>query len=265
LSAPAIAVVMDRGLAVDYYKQVPVEVFPGGSVAVKEAVFKKPTAVTTLLEYVAAKKPRSLVLVSHGEGSGISLTLTPKSETALVSPHLGSLVESGGKVTKELAGDLEIPLASLRTLQDLARRVRALKLARVDFRACTIGEFADTLELLRAFFGAGAVSAPKKLDLFARAKPAGPNADPKFWEEWRREHPFARVDGSSPGRVAFEFFGDKTAMLVESKNALRTWLDQFLPGSKYKSGWVYVHGFLSADSVILPGEKAYLDNIGQVP
>ncbi|MDI9629004.1 MAG: hypothetical protein QM286_10735, partial [Acidobacteriota bacterium] len=168
----ASAIVISRAVAVKYYTQVPVEPIPGGgSVEVKKAsVLPKPTMIT-LLQFVARTKPRNLVIVAHGEGGGITVRLAPSSESALVSPHLGALVSSSGKVTADLAKELGISMANLKALQEAAAKVRALKLGRVDFRACTLGEFADSLELLRAFFGAGAVSAPKKLDEFGGVSP----------------------------------------------------------------------------------------------
>jgi hypothetical protein len=72
------------------------------------------------------------------------------------------------------------------------------------------------------------------------------------------------MDGDPPNRVAFEFF-DGTAMLADSKNARRAWLDRFFPGSRYKSGAVYVHGFLNVNRLIFPGEDEYLANITQKP
>jgi hypothetical protein len=263
--ANAIAIAMeDRLLGADYYRQVPAEPIPGGSVVVKQAYKKNPPAVTTLLDLVVKLKPRNLVLVSHGEGSGIGLSLVPNANSALVSPHLGTLLESAGKVTQELADELEISLAGLKKLQGLIKKVRALKLGRVDFRACTLGEFPEELERMQAFFGAGAVSAPKKLDFFAVGIPRA-SADAAVWKKFLEENPFSRVDGDPKDRVAFEFHGDQTHMLVESKAALGKWTKKFFPGSRYKSGRVLVHGFFDADKMIYPGDAAYAANLGQFP
>lgn len=264
MAPEAVAVVIERRLAEGYYKQVPEEPIPDGSVKIKKVVFLPEPTVLAFLQFVVRTKPKSLVVVSHGEGSGIGLTLVPKTQNALVSPYLGYLLNSGGRVSQKLADDLGISLANLRQLQEAATKVRALGLARLDFRACTLGEFPESLEQLRAFFGAGAVSAPKKLDAYGYVGVGTPTSDAKVWEDWKHEHPFARIDGEAPSRVAFEFF-DKPAMLVESKAALRKWIDRLFPGNRYRSGTVYFHGFIIENKLLFPGEEGFRDQLGHAP
>jgi hypothetical protein len=170
----AIALVVEHGDAVHYYRQVPEEPTPSGSVSVTEATFVKHASVSELLKIVGRKRPRNLLVESHASGSGIGLTLVPKTQHALVSPYLGDLVNSAGKVSEDLAAKLEISMSDLRVLQNAAQKVRALRLARVDFRSCMLGDHQDTLELLRTFFGAGAVSAPKAFDKFSHVSPGTP-------------------------------------------------------------------------------------------
>lgn len=267
MSTEAIAVVFERPAAVPYYRQVPDEPIPSGSVAIKKAEFLKPATVLTLLNHIARTKPRSVVVVSHGSGSGIGLTLVPKTENALVSPYLGYLVDSRGRIDDELATELEIPLPMLRALQEAAQKVRALRLDRVDFRACTLGEFTDTLELLRAFFGASAVSAPKAFDSFGHVSTGTPTSDAKVWKDWQQKHPSATIEGLAPGRVGFEWewMSDTTAMLVESKKALRAWVDFHMPRNKYKSGRLYFHGIVESEKVVFPGDATYRDLLGRSP
>lgn len=262
----AIAVVLERGeLPVSYYRQVPAEPIPDGSfVTVTRARSEKPNMIA-LLQHIANAKPPNVVVVSHGEGTGISVTLTPTSETALVSPHLQTLVDNKGKVSAELARELEISVKSLRALQDAARRVRALKLGRVDFRSCTLGEFSDTLELLRSFFGAGAVSAPKNLDEFGGVRPGAPTTGEDAWKKWRSDHPFGTVEGDPPHRVGFETYSARSAMQFESKPGLRSWLDRKFPGHRYKDGKVYYHGILVGNDFVFPGDRGYLDQLGHAP
>ncbi|NUT32091.1 MAG: hypothetical protein HOV79_03350 [Hamadaea sp.] len=262
----AIAIVLERGnLPVKYYGQVPVEPIPDGTVVTVTRAVSVKANMISLLRYIATARPANVVLVSHGEGSGISVTLTDKSQTALVSPHLQTLVDNKGKVSAQLAQELEISERSLRALQDAAGRVRALHLGRVDFRSCTLGEFADTLELLRSFFGAGAVSAPKNLDEYGGTPPIGPKTTAESWTKWREDHPFGKVEGDPPNRVGFETSNAVSALQYESKAGLRGWLGRNFPGHRYREGKVYYHGILVADSIVLPGERAYLDHLGHAP
>ncbi|WP_454857549.1 hypothetical protein [Promicromonospora soli] len=261
----AIAVVVvERGVAAKYYSQVPVEPIPAGLVGIKKAVLVQSNLIA-LLQKVATTRPPNLVVVSHGTGSGISISLAPKSESHLVSPHLETLANSDGKVSAELAKELDISLTDLRALQASAQRVRGLKLGRVDFRACILGEFTDTMELLRTFFGAGAVSAPKQLDEFGFVSPGTPTVNPNAWAEWPQEHPFGKVEGDPPNRVGFETYGKKSAMMIESRAGLRAWLAAKLPGSRYKQGRVFYHGVHSGSELVMPGEVGYRDMLGQVP
>jgi hypothetical protein len=261
----AIAVVVvERSDAAKYYVQVPVEPIPAGLVSIKKAVLVQANLIA-LLQKVATTRPPNLLVVSHGEGSGISVRLAPKSESNLVSPHLETLVNSDGKVTAELAKELDISFAHLGALQAAAKRVRGLQLGRVDFRACVLGEFTDTMELLRTFFGAGAVSAPKPLDEFGRVLPGTPTINPNAWAGWPHEHPFGKVEGDPPNRVGFETFNAESAMLIESKAGLRAWLAAKFPGSRYKQGRLYFHGLHSGGNFVMPGEAGYRDMLGQVP
>lgn len=122
------------------------------------------------------------------------------------------------------------------------------------------------MEQVRGFFGAGAISAPTRLDFFGGVRPGTPTKDAEAWKKWASDHPFGKIEGDPPNRVGFEAVSeDDIAMQFESPAGLRAWLAAKFPGHKYKSGPVFFHGFLDANALIFPGDTTYRDQIAQVP
>ena len=128
------------------------------------------------------------------------------------------------------------------------------------------GAPSERMEQVRGFFGAGAISAPTRLDFFGGVRPGTPTKDAEAWKKWASDHPFGKIEGDPPNRVGFEAVSeDGIAMQFESPAGLRAWLAAKFPGHKYKSGPVFFHGFLDANALIFPGDTTYRDQIAQVP
>ena len=77
-----------------------------------------------------------------------------------------------------------MPAGELSILKTRALATRKVKLARIVFRACNLGDTTSDLDRLREFFGAAKACAPGLYDSYVIANTNEPTTDARTWRNW---------------------------------------------------------------------------------
>ena len=152
-------------IAVDYYKEFPVEPSPAGEMDLSDAKFVKIKDIDfdrLLVEMAKAPKGGTVLIVCHAHAdfnpdSTMTSLLMPLAAGAGISTQDATIKmlldllpdyakDKDVRKLQDPARDLKLrSAASLKGLLDHVEMVRSLKLERVEFRACKIGHDEDAL------------------------------------------------------------------------------------------------------------------------
>ncbi len=278
--------------AAPFYNLFPQEPIPGGPnafVTITKVVELPDNRVLTLLAAIrqhVTEKGSSIIVVSHGTEEGISLTLgrergsgPPLDARRLIHLRANLL---GQKDDIETANLMELGtyaaarnpggVADLVALKEALAPVRALKLARVDLRACVTGRRLNTLKMLQFFFDADLCCAPRDWDTFGPVPFADITTNPASWRKFKEAHPNAMTVGTGAERFALDYkvmadeYKVMLAAIASSQAAIDTWVKNHLPpNNRYKGGSLFYHG-LTPDqkTIIFAGEGTYRDHLAAV-
>jgi hypothetical protein len=203
---------------------------------------------------------KDLLIAGHGTSQGLSIPLVPgKKKTAAQFQQLTVL--AGKDTTENKAKICKITEPEVKQILALRVNVMKLKLGRIEFRACNMGDSTVTLAAYKDFLGAGTVGAPDMLDFFGSIVPGKPNNDSKFWENWLKTHQGARIYKMQSGRVAL-YRLLRGSYLIESENAMKEWIKAYLPAT---TGQVSIQEFpvhaLVNSQFIFPNESSFVSHI----
>lgn len=280
--------------AAPYYRQFPLEPIPGGSnafVTVTKVVELADNRVETLLKAIAAhvdakESKASIVVVSHGNETGISFTMgrVRGAGVPLNAPAIKVLRANlaGQLDDTEAAKRLQFGTVNaardptgvewLKELKAAMAKVHKLGLGRLDLRACITGRNKDTLRQLQFFFNADLCCAPDAWDTFGPVPFADITTNPSTWNKFRRDHPGALVVGVGKERFAlyYKVLGNQLkvmlAAIATSQAAIDMWVKNHLPPStQYSGGALHYHG-LTPDqkTIIWAGEPAFRGHLVEV-
>lgn len=244
-----------------WYTKSPVEPIGNKStLTVKEVAIQDPMSLSTVLDQmIAAKGEKEFVLVSHGDGNGLSLALQKGSTAgaekvvivALSADRPGKEVGfDGTEIATPTKSDEDVAiLTRLSTPQVAALRakmnlVRGMQLKHIAFRACNMGISLDTMEAFRNFFGAASISAPVEFDSYGKFAPIiGGNVE--AWATARRKNGYhISIDGGVACGTK-----DTDSSLVytilaaaSSKDAFRAWVKKHILEGGWGPNGVIYHG-----------------------
>ena len=235
-----------------WYKSSPVEPIGNKStVSVEDVTLLESITIEAVLDQIIASKGTTeVVLVSHGDGSGLALRLrngsTAGAERAVIlalsADRPGVEVSfdktkltTPTKSEKDVADLTRLGEPEVRTLRAKMNQVRSMKLKHVAFRACNMGISPDTLQAFRNFFGAASVSAPTEFDSYGKFSPSI-GGDVEAWAKLKRKKGYhISVDG----QVAFGTKDTDSPLVytivasAASEDAFRAWVRKHI----VEGGW----------------------------
>lgn len=244
-----------------WYKASPVEPIGNrSSISVKDAAVIEKMSIAAILDVIiAAKGTTEIVIVSHGDGSGLAIPVMDGSSagaqreiiTAVSADHPGEEVGFGGTRVrtpvisdKDVADLTRLKQAEVKALRTKMNQVRAMKLTHVAFRACNMGIKTETLDAFRGFFGARSVSAPKEFDTYGDFSPSiGRDLD-----GWAKALRKSGYHISVDGHVGFgtrDTDNPLTYRIVsraDSKDAFRAWVREHIVDGGWGPRGVIFHG-----------------------
>ena len=232
----AEALIIDDAYGVEakaYYEKIPDEPTSAKASLSVESVHSIPkTSLLTTLESIqkVAKAGTDLVLVSHGNESGLTMGLTPKFGRTAKTNNLQILLSQD--TPEKIADKFSMKPDIMKDLLAKAEAVRKIGLGHVAFRGCSIGAEVRNLNTLKEFLGATEVSGTSLLSTFGHVRPTVPDSKKLFDANWMK---FAknghRYEGKDGGRVIFvhrpskeEALKDNLFLILESKKLLLEWL-----------------------------------------
>ena len=247
-----------------WYKASPREpINAKASVSVSDATLVEKLTLESILDVILASKGTTdVVVVCHGDGSGLALPLqtgaSAGAEVRVIFP-LGA--DHPGQQTSDDGTKMATPIISDGAVADLTRlsepqikglrkkmnQVRSMKLNHVAFRACSMGIKPDTMKAFRVFFGAASVSAPKEFDTYGTFSPV--IIDRKGAREaWVKSKDKAGFHIFVDGEVAFGTKRTDNSLVYNivagavSKPAFTKWVAKHIADGAWKSDGVIFHG-----------------------
>jgi hypothetical protein len=225
-------------------------------------------------------KQTDILIVDHGTETGLSMKLIGGDSGVHVSGSqveakldrktlaLWERKENNEVVWGSVATALGLSYDELEKLEELVQKVRKLHLNRLALRACSVGQSAKTLTMLKRFFGCASLSAPKYLDIYFQIPVDFAKGSILAYT---KKFPRRKVHGSSPNRYALhvEEGTYKIYSAFESKQAVMNWIASKLPkGGSYSGGSALPAHAMSAwvtkRTVIWAGEKRYRKGLVKV-
>lgn len=253
--------------APEYYRKFQKEpVLPSETISVGSPICLSNMTTSILLENIInnVEKYNDILIVSHGTADGLSIPIHKNSEAKLQTNALDVLqnYESGKVNADDVAPRLYFSKPEFLQFWELVKKVRNLKINRVELRCCLVGCNVNTLEKLKSFFGSASCSAPTDLDVFGTINPGQPGPD--AIRKLLKKCPKAKITGNPPHRFALDvgIMGEFNAA-ADSKTAIDNWISFHLPGGskvKFSGQPIPVHGIYpsrGAERIIWAGEKAY--------
>lgn len=226
--------------AVPYYAMFPIEPTPSGDPA-NWIRTGKPTGLKTgrveeLLTKIASEVSDggSLLLAAHGNRQGLSLIIGGEHATVHLEFEVLEAIrrnQEGKEADEETAKILKIAPTDYKNLKSLIEKVQKKSMARVDVRACNVGQNDVAMSALQVFFNCDTFCAPDMLDSFGVVG-YQPFAKGAPFDKWVKSHPGAAVSGSAPDRFAiFQDLtkGVNTAAGAELAKAATDWAAAHLP------------------------------------
>ena len=253
-----------------YFQMFPREVvLPGGQFDITPVLVPKPDFESLLEQILSSKSPdKDLGIVCHGIGSGLEFPVCANSKFNLDDQALNCFEQTR---TKQMTGTeaaklLGMGLREFTKLNGLVSEVQKIGVGRVMFRACTIGQFEDTLRRFLKLFNASSVCAPSAFDVFGFLSPRMSRSD-SDWIDWQRRNPSVPIVGQKPNRFSLRWTAGRTVTyeaLAESQSAVKSWVISKMPRGSYQAGAFYVTHFLSGNRVIFPLEDEYRSKLALV-
>lgn len=248
----------------DTYRHEPISA--SAEVRVSQAFTLNDITMESLLRSIADNvgTEREVLVVAHARDSGIAVPVVAG------GPALDYLsitrVSDAHPDTGALSADFGTSSGALDRLIVQRDRVRALRLARVDFRGCNLGRWEESAGRFKNFFGATAMSC---LDLRSGYASFGVGtihrmgnaaARTRSFEQWAsRSHLFP--DGTAPNRFGFRCDIDGEhhrlhirAAAAESEDGARAWIASRFgnPTPAWNNGSIYMHGLINVTDLIYP-------------
>jgi hypothetical protein len=243
-----------------WYGSNPVEPIGNKStISVTDTKLLETVSLEAFFDQIIAAKASEVVIVNHGDGSGLAVPLQKGSTAGAQREVMFSL---GADVSREEIGiggaKMKTPVKSDKDVADLTRltepqvkalrakmnQVRALKMQHVAFRACSMGLHEDTLEAFRNVFGCASVSAPKEFDSYGTFRPSI-GADLEGWAKSMRKRGFQiAIDG----QVAFGTKPTDSPIVysIESRapddDTFSAWVKKHITDGEWKTNGVVFHG-----------------------
>ncbi len=222
----------------------------------------------------STKAGGSIIVISHGTGQGLSIVVGRNAsfQTSKLERDALALIRSnlaGQETDADTATRLFMSAAEYRDLKGLIGRVKQLKLARVDLRACNTGKDEDTMADLQEFFDCDVLCAPDILDSFGPINLGAPTKNPSAWEKWRKENPQANVEGTSLGRFAYQVVLDgpsaKITAMADSTERAVEWVKARIGSRSYTGGTAYYHALAQRAPriFIFAAEAGFRDHLKQ--
>jgi hypothetical protein len=266
--------------AIPFYRLFPNEPIPGAGAfsTVAQVVDLRINSVEALLDGIgkSVKKGGSVVVVCHGNKSGISLTVGGSRGVRLeaaplrfIRSNIEGRLDDAETAQRLKMGDFntarnETGLAQLARLKTLIAAVHKLELDRVDLRACETGKDPVVLSQLQAFFNCTTLCCPKAFDSFGPVPFHQTTTDAGSWRAWLAKHPSAVIFGQPPKRFALEykiFLSQRNVMLnalADSDEAVQAWTELHLPKGSYSRGPLVYHGLtVDGETMIWAGDAGY--------
>ena len=223
--------------------------------------------IDSLLDTILAARLRqndNVILVVHAREGGISLRLLRGTETRARADALSFL--AGTHSSSYLVPVLSLSELQIDTLRRKMRQVQQLGLARLEIRGCKVGLWEETLRATKAFFLANCVGGPVVRNAYLRTQ-FNKHSNPVDVERIS-EHRNGRVFDISGGFVGFqttprgEHSFDLNNCRATSQEVFNTWVRRFFPvAGNVPEGSICLHGQYVNDSLILPKETAYFQNL----
>jgi len=269
-NTPASAFINHTGqrAATYFYNVFPLEPISGGGtleVSVAESMRRIDAfaLLGRIIRHGAKLRGGTVLIVDHGVVDGMDMKLAPvaTSRARLQNNAIGVLRrnESGKVSDGDAAKMLGLPSKNFVALRQRRQQVAALRLSRVEARACNVAYKKETLENLRWFFGASHFGGPTVLDVFGLLTPPKSTSVADF-EKWIKDHPRAKVEGSVGNRIAYiqggsGLLGDWRA---ESRSSAEAWATRRFPkGTPTRGKPIPYHGLLYRGYLVFPNQPAY--------
>jgi hypothetical protein len=234
------------GAAIPYYAMFPIEPTPSDNstnwIRTGKPVGLKTKRVDELLTKIAAEVSAggSVLIAAHGNKQGLSLSVgDEKAEVHLEFDALQAIRrnQEGKDADDETAKILKMTVDAYKHFKSLIEKVQQRSLARVDVRACNIGQNDVATSALQVFFNCDTFCAPSLLDSFGIIG-YQPFAKGATFDKWVNSHLGAVVNGTSSDRFAiFQDLskGVNTAAVAESAIGATDWAAAHLPpGGTFK-------------------------------
>lgn len=237
---------------------------------------------------------RSFLIATHGNPDGLPIRIRSSNAATMNSDIMDSLTQAldGNAVTSRTGRDFAMSYEAngarvfqstqqLDDLLNLLRRVRGIRLERLEFRGCNIGA-GRALRSLHRLFGAQITAGPTVQFIWARLSTASYRtiSANQFAAQLARLPPerrtFSRVDcyrGSSPDNdsvVAIGIDRDSIQLIARSRDDIKGWTQAYLqqsilfamgqepPGGGYRpGGYLPIIGFRTANGrfpLVVPGD-----------
>lgn len=244
-------------------------VLPGGQVEIAPVHVPKPNFEALLEQILSEKSPdKDLGIVCHGIGSGLEFPVSENTRVNLDDQALNCFEQTRTKqmTDSEASALLKMGLKDFTRLNGLVSKVKEIGIGRVMFRACTIGQFNDTLRRFLNLFNASSVCAPTVFNVFGAISPKLSQSDIE-WTEWQRKNPAIPIVGQKPNRFSLKWTAGRTVQyeaLAESQAAVKSWADGKMPRGNYQGGILYVTHLLTGFRIIFPMDNDYRSNLNRV-
>jgi hypothetical protein len=259
--------------AAPFYAKFPKEPTASGSfITVDRAYEISGITFESLLDNISQKAARGgdVLVVSHGTAYGLSLKLTGGAHFK-IGDH-GAMESLLTDSTSDAASRLQLSEAQVTKLRDKLGKVQDLNINHLALRACKVGSYDTTLNLIKKLFGAASVSAPQKRDAYFFLDPAslGYVTLESQWTAWARDYPLNPIEGTSPKRfcIRAKEHDDgthtfSTKNLAESADAVTQWVQAHWYGAEtftYTRGSIALHAMWN-DPLFYPKDTDYTANL----
>ncbi|HEX6746814.1 MAG TPA: DUF4157 domain-containing protein [Longimicrobium sp.] len=280
LCATALIDVGAHPMAPDFYERFKLEPLAGGNLLhIDRTVRLRGVTLEGLLDCIIQNGTGDYLIVVHGTSFGLYIPLTRDSGPVKGDGDVMALLDSA-RSDKETAEVLLFRdpggegAEKVRTLRKKAARVKALKLHRLELRACSVGGGPSLMMRIRDFFGAQVLGAPDIGDAYSPLNPDHPNPDLAHRAAWCEKRPGSRIYEVAPGgwvtlgvrqvtQTSFQLDG-----LSDRNQSVGTWAGTHLALSRfpvqYPGGPLPVHALFERHAtypLIFPGEEGYAGHI----
>lgn len=235
--------------AENFYKMFPAEsVLPNQQILkISRFVRISPPSLYGLLQAIIKRKDKEIVIVSHGSPTQLALPLMRGIKIGIDLNFINAIL--GPDDNAKVAQRLKTNARNVSILRSRIKSVHKLRIKRLEFRACRIGQNKPTLEALKRLFGANLACAPRVFDGYGRIRGTQPTTDAAILIQWQATHPGYQTFGAPPNR--FYWVNDGSVdppkisdVFAESWKGVQSWIEAKFPSGKnhkFKKGTFYYH------------------------